>query len=255
MNQDPSKPQQLDQPTPAGLLLVDKQQGFTSMDVCAILRSRLRRAGPHVPKRIKVGHAGTLDPMATGLLIVLVGKATRLCNALMADTKVYEATIDLAHTSTTDDAEGELTAVAAPSPLPTREGIEKAIAAEFVGTIMQRPPNFSAINVGGKRAYDLARADKPVELAARPIRVDSFEVLEYAWPVLRVRVTSGKGTYIRSLARDLGRALNAGGMLTQLRRTRCGEFDIANAHTLDELPDPITQVDLLPMPALPPPVV
>jgi tRNA pseudouridine55 synthase len=228
-------------PTPAGLLLIDKQQGFTSMDVCAIIRTRLRRAG--APKRIKVGHAGTLDPMATGLLVVLVGKATKLCNQLMADQKQYEATIDLSRHSTTDDAEGELTPANVERP-PTLEEVRSAAAA-FVGTILQRPPNFSAMSIGGKRAYDLAREGKPVELAARPVRVDDFTIRSYDWPLLEVSITCGKGTYIRSLARDLGAALKTGGMLTALRRTRSGEFTLDNARTLDQLPEQLTGDDLV----------
>jgi tRNA pseudouridine55 synthase len=236
-------------PSPAGILLVDKPTGYTSMDICAIIRSRVRRGGPDIPKRIKVGHAGTLDPMATGLLIVMVGKATKLCDRFMADTKVYEADIDLSRTSTTDDAEGLITQLPVPPTPPPRQTIEQVIQASFTGTVMQAPPAYSAINIGGQRAYDLARAGRPVELAARPVRIDAFEVLDYAWPLLRVRITCGKGTYIRSLARDLGRALGVGGMLTALRRTQSGSYTVALARTLEQLPDPITQADLLPLPA------
>ena len=247
-------------PTPAGILLVDKSTGYTSMDVCAIIRSRVRRAGPPIPKRIKVGHAGTLDPMATGLLIVMIGKATKLCDALMADTKVYEATIDLSRTSTTDDAEGAITELPPPPEPPSPAAIQAVIHSAFTGAVMQTPPAYSAINIAGQRAYDLARAGRPVELAARPVRIDAFEVLDYAWPLLRVRITCGKGTYIRSLARDLGRALGVGGMLTALRRTQSGSYTVALARTLEQLPDPIRQSDLLPLadllpppPRLPPP--
>lgn len=234
---------------PTGILLVDKATGYTSMDVCAIVRSRLRRAGPHVPKRLKVGHAGTLDPMATGLLVVLVGRATKLCDALMADAKVYETTIDLSRVSTTDDAEGQVTEAPLPGPPPDAAQVQRAIDASFTGIIMQTPPAYSAINVGGRRAYDLARAGHEVTLAARPVRIDAFDVLEYRWPILRARITCGKGTYIRSLARDLGRALGVGGMLTQLRRTRSGDYTIDQARTLEQLADPLTQADLLPLPA------
>ena len=236
-------------PSPVGILLVDKPTGYTSMDICAIIRSRVRRGGPHIPKRIKVGHAGTLDPMATGLLIVMIGKATKLCDALMADTKVYEADVDLSRTSTTDDAEGLITPLPAPPTPPQRATIEQVIQASFTGTIMQAPPAYSAINIAGQRAYDLARAGRPVELAARPVRIDAFDIADYAWPLLRVRFTCGKGTYIRSLARDLGRALGVGGMLTALRRTQSGAYAVQHARTLDQLPDPITQADLLPLPA------
>jgi tRNA pseudouridine55 synthase len=229
---------------PSGLLLIDKQAGFTSMDVCAIVRGRLRRGG--APKRIKVGHAGTLDPMATGLLVVLVGKATPLCNRLMADQKEYEATIDLSHRSTTDDAEGQLTEVAV-SRVPTAEDVRRGAAA-FVGVIQQRPPDFSAMSIGGKRAYDLAREGKPVELSARPVRIDSIEIRSYDWPRLEIVVACGKGTYIRSLARDLGASQGVGGMLTALRRTRSGALGVGQARTLDQLPDQLGQSDLLPIP-------
>lgn len=233
--------------TPTGILLIDKQRGFTSMDVCAIIRSRFRRAGPHIPKRLKVGHAGTLDPLATGLLVVLVGKATRLCETFMASTKTYEAAIDLSHTSTTDDAEGVLTPVA-PTTIPTLDNLQRVAAASFTGVIMQRPPAFSAISVGGRRAYDLARANKPLDLAERPVRIDSFTVTGYHWPIAHATITCGKGTYIRSLARDLGASLGVGGMLSHLRRTASGHFAISQACTLDALPQTLAQANLLPIP-------
>jgi tRNA pseudouridine55 synthase len=210
------------------------------MDVCAIVRGKLRKGG--APKRIKVGHGGTLDPMATGLLVVMVGKATRLCDQVMVGEKEYEAVIDLAHNSTTDDAEGALTPVAGPAP---SEQAVRGTIRQFTGTIMQRPPQFSAMSVGGRRAYDLARAGQHVELAARPVEVHELSILHYKWPELAVRVRCGKGTYIRSLARDLGAALGVGGMLTALRRTRVGRFSLTEARTLESLPTPLTQADLL----------
>jgi tRNA pseudouridine55 synthase len=230
-------------PTPEGLLLIDKEAGHTSMDVCAIVRGCLRKGG--APKRIKVGHGGTLDPMATGLLVVMIGKATRLCEVLMAGEKEYEATVDLSQRSTTDDAEGELTAVPVQQP-PGEDGVIAAIA-RLTGTIMQRPPQFSAMSVGGRRAYDLARAGKHVELAARPVVVRDFELRRYAWPLLEVRVVCGKGTYIRSLARDLGGLLGTGGMLTALRRTRVGRFSVDNAVTIGAVPTPLLQAGLIPL--------
>ncbi len=229
--------------TPAGILVIDKDRGYTSMDVCAIVRGRLRRAG--APKRIKVGHAGTLDPMATGVLVVLVGRATRLSDSLMAGEKEYEAEIDLSATSTTDDAEGVVTPVDA-GPV-AREDVQRAAGA-LVGTILQRPPRVSAVHVGGRRAYDLARRGAAFELAPRPVVVHAFDVLDYTWPRARVRVACGKGTYVRSLARDLGVALGAGGMLTALRRTRVGAYTIAMARRLDDLPDRLTGEDLAPTP-------
>jgi tRNA pseudouridine55 synthase len=227
-------------PTPAGVLLIDKAPGFTSMDVCAIVRTKFRRGG--APKRIKVGHGGTLDPMATGLLVVLVGKATKMCEEVMVGEKEYITTLDLARTSSTDDAEGELRDVAVLEP-PTRAHIEKAIASQ-VGTILQRPPHFSAIHVGGQRAYDLARQGKLVELAARPVVIHSIEILRYEWPSLELRVVCGKGVYIRSIARDLGVALGTGGMLTALRRTRTGKWSLQGSRSVKSLPDTLGQQDL-----------
>lgn len=243
--------------SPSGILIVDKPKGFTSMDVCAKVRGRLRRGG--APKRVKVGHGGTLDPMATGLLVLLIGKATTLCDAIMAGVKEYDAEIDLSRRSTTDDAEGEVT----PNPccltegfVPPDDAAVRALLPRFVGTIMQRPPAFSALNVGGVRAYALARKGRPPELPARPVLVHEIELTSYAWPIARVRVVCGKGTYIRSLARDLGAALlgssgndSAGGMLTALRRTRVGRYSIADALTFESIPDPLREGDLRPIPS------
>lgn len=230
-----------DAPTPAGVLVVDKSGGYTSMDVCAIVRTRFRRGG--APKRLKVGHAGTLDPMATGVLVVLVGKATRMSDKMMLGEKEYEAEIDLSRRSTTDDAEGDVEEVSPAVAAPSEAGVREALRM-FVGEIMQRPPAFSALKVGGRRAYDLARAGKAVELAARPVVVHECRLDAYAWPIATVWVRCGKGTYIRSIARDLGGTLGGGGMLTALRRTRVGPWKIGMARRLDELPDVLTQADL-----------
>lgn len=231
-------------PTLAGLLIIDKQPRFTSMDVCAIVRTRLRRGG--APKRVKVGHAGTLDPLATGVLVVLVGKGTRLCETMMGAPKRYLTTIDLARLSTTADLEGEIRDVPV-NPPPDRHAVEHACAG-FRGVIQQRPHPFSAIKLGGKRAYDLARSGQELELPARPVRIDAIDVLDYEWPRLTLDVRCGKGTYIRSLAQDIGAALGAGGMLLSLRRTAVGPYTIDHARTLDELPGVLTQADLLPLP-------
>ena len=243
--------------SPSGLLVIDKPTGMTSMHVCRIVRRRLVNAG--APKRVKVGHGGTLDPLATGVLVVLVGKATKLCERIMAGRKRYIADVDLAHRSTTDDAEGELTEVAV-ARSPSREEIEAALAG-FMGTIMQRPPDYSAIKVGGKRAYKIARhqsrerklaeaerAETPipppppapaVPLQPRPVHVHSIALLEYHWPRLVLDITCGKGTYIRSIARDLGEAIGTGGMLTALRRTEVAPFALDEALTLEKVPDPL----------------
>lgn len=228
-----------------GLLLIDKPLRRTSMDVCASIRARFRRAG--APKRLKVGHAGTLDPLATGLLVVMVGRATSLCERFMADRKEYFTTIDLSCFSSTDDAEGERTGVDVTTP-PTRAAVDAAVAT-FVGVIQQRPPAFSAIKLDGRRAYDLARKGEHVELPARPVAIHALEVIAYQWPLLTLRVECGKGTYIRSLARDLGAAMGVGGMLTSLRRTAAGDFRVEQATALDQLPAMMTQADLTPIPA------
>lgn len=236
-----------DNPSPTGLLIIDKPLGKTSMHVCANIRARIRSAG--APKRIKVGHAGTLDPLATGVLVVLVGKATRLQDRFMAGRKRYTARVDLSSRSRTDDREGPVSPVEC-EPAP-RAAIETVIP-NFIGTIMQRPPAYSAMKVGGRRAYDLARkseteADMPV-LAHRPITIDSIDIVEYDWPILTLDIACAKGTYIRSLARDVGEQLNTGGMLDGLIRTQVGRYTLDHAHALDDLPSNLTQQDLLPIP-------
>ncbi len=228
--------------SPVGLLIVDKPLGPSSMDVCRRVKAHLRRGG--APKRVKVGHGGTLDPLASGVVVVLVGRAaTRLSDRIMQGTKVYETTVDLSCTSTTDDAEGERTPVEV-DHAPSLEDVVAACA-RWTGTVDQRPPAYSAIKVGGRRSYDLARKDQAVELAARPVRIDAIEVVRYDWPTLELLVTCGKGTYIRSLGRDIGAVMGAGGMLTALRRTRVGEFTLDRAISMDALPDPLTQSELL----------
>ena len=232
-------------PSPlSGLLILDKPTGYTSMDICAIVRRKLRKGG--APKRVKVGHGGTLDPLATGVLVVLCGKATPLCNVIMAGEKEYVTDVDLSRASTTDDAEGQITEIPSPTP-PTRERID-ALIPRFVGEIQQTPPDYSAIHVGGRRAYQIAREGGTPVLAARAVTVVSIKVIDYAWPILRLDITCGKGVYIRSLARDIGRELGVGGMLTALRRTRVGEFTIERAVALASLPEVMGQGDLLHIP-------
>ncbi|SEU42393.1 tRNA pseudouridine(55) synthase TruB [Nonomuraea wenchangensis] len=213
----------------SGLIIVDKPGEWTSHDVVARMR---RLAGTR-----RVGHAGTLDPMATGVLVVGVEKATRLLGHLTLTEKVYEATIRLGVTTNTDDAEGEITATASASGVAAEE-IRKGVEA-LTGAIMQVPPQVSAIKVNGQRAYKMARAGEEVELAARPVTVRAFDVLDVRAhdDVVDVDavVTCSSGTYIRSLARDLGAALGVGGHLTRLRRTRVGPYDLSLARTIDEL--------------------
>ena len=212
--------------TLSGLIIVDKPAGLTSHDVVARVR---RIAGTR-----KVGHAGTLDPMATGVLVVGIEKATKLLGYLTLTEKEYQATIRLGQSTTTDDAEGEPLESA---PRPIAEDELAAAVAELTGEIQQVPPKVSAIKVNGQRAYKLTRAGEAPELAARPVTVHEFaitavrEVSGFTDLDATVRCTSG--TYIRSLARDLGARLGTGGHLTALRRTRVGPYTEADARTLD----------------------
>ena len=223
-----------------GLLVVDKPLGVTSMDVVR----DVRRAGGHV----KTGHAGTLDPLATGVLICCIGSATRAVDALMGMTKVYETEIDLGAFTSTDDAEGERQVVEVATP--PGEARVRAVLDELIGEVEQTPPAYSAIKIGGKRAYKLARGGQDVQMPTRVVRIDRIELREYAWPRLAIRVTCGKGTYIRSLARQIGQKLGTGGYLTSLRRTAVGPYTIERAVALDRVPRPLTQADLLEAPAI-----
>ncbi len=215
--------------TEAGLVVVDKPSGLTSHDVVG----RCRR----IFSTRKVGHAGTLDPMATGVLVVGIERATKILGLLTATDKSYAATIRLGQTTTTEDAEGEVLQTVSASEV-TDDGIEAAVAA-LRGEISQIPSAVSAIKVGGKRAYQLAREGQTVELAARPVRIDRFEVCDVRRSAevidVDVEVDCSSGTYIRALARDIGEALGVGGHLTALRRTRVGRFGLDEARTLDEL--------------------
>jgi len=221
-----------------GLLVVDKPVGLSSMDVVR----RVRRAAGHC----KTGHGGTLDPLATGVVVCCLGRATKLVESLMAGTKVYEAVVDLSAFTPTDDREGPREEVVVTTP-PTRDMVDAACDA-LTGVIEQRPPAYSALHVGGQRAYELARRGEAVELPPREVRVDAMEVSGYDWPRLSLRITCGKGTYIRSLARDLGVKLGTGGHLASLRRTAVGRYTIEMAVGIDRLKEPILQGDLLGLP-------
>ena len=214
----------------SGVVLIDKPQGITSHDVV----SRTRKL---VGTR-KVGHAGTLDPMATGLLVLGVNASTRLLTYVVGLDKEYFATIRLGAVSTTDDAEGELSGAVDATTLATAtDDAITAGVARLTGPIRQRPSSVSAIKVDGKRAYALVRAGEEVELAERAVTVSEFDVLRIArgkWVDIDVRVVCSSGTYIRALARDLGTDLGVGGHLTALRRTRIGPFEVADALPLDE---------------------
>lgn len=213
----------------SGLVIVDKPAGWTSHDVVARLR---RLTGTR-----RVGHAGTLDPMATGVLVVGVGKATRLLGHLALTDKVYEATIRLGQSTDTDDAEGEITATA-PAGGVTDAALQAAVKG-LTGQIMQVPPRVSAIKVDGRRAYKMARKGQEVELKPRPVTVADFTVTAVRRHDDLIDVdaviTCSSGTYIRALARDIGAGLGVGGHLTALRRTAVGRFGLEQARTLEEL--------------------
>lgn len=227
----------------SGIVVVDKPAGFTSHDVVAVVRG--------IARTRRVGHAGTLDPMATGVLVLGIGRATRLLGHLTLTEKAYDATIRLGQSTVTDDAEGEITA------RPGVHGLERAAldaaVAGLTGDIMQVPAQVSAVKIDGRRAYRRVRQGEEVDLPARPVTVSTFAVDEVreltapdGTPVadLTARIVCSSGTYVRALARDLGAALGTGGHLTALRRTRVGPYGLADAHPLDELRRELTVLPL-----------
>jgi tRNA pseudouridine55 synthase len=192
--------------------------------------SRVKRL---IPRGVKIGHAGTLDPFATGVLLLLIGRATKSCESLMDQPKEYVTTIRLGATTETDDPEKPPQMTPGAAPIPRIE-IEKIIP-DFIGVIQQRPPIFSAMKIGGRRAYKLARSGQTVTLKPREVRVDEIDLLDYTWPDLKLRIACGRGTYIRAIGRDLGEKLGVGGYLTDLSRTRVGKYRIEDAQTLEGL--------------------
>ena len=223
-----------DGPAPDGLLVVDKPAGWTSHDVVGRVR-RLARTR-------KVGHAGTLDPMATGVLVLGIGRATRLLGHLALTDKSYDATIRLGATTVTDDAEGEVVETADASAV-TDEQLAAALAA-LTGDLQQVPSSVSAVKVDGVRSYARVRAGEAVELAARSVTVSRFALLERRGDDLDVVVDCTSGTYVRALARDLGAALGVGGHLTALRRTRVGPFGLDVSRTLEQAAEDLGVVPL-----------
>lgn len=250
------------------ILLIDKPAGWTSFDVVAKVRSELRKQmsneqlakddalamsddsmGPHrqssianvshiahgilpMKKKIKVGHAGTLDPFATGLLIVLVGKATKRADEFLKLDKTYEFTAKLGEVSTTGDTEGEITVNG--DDTPSKNAVLAALE-KFTGEITQIPPSYSAIKIDGKRAYKLAREGKKVEIPPRQVTVSRLQVAEYDYPYLKCVCDVSSGTYIRTLVEDIGKSLNTGAYCLELRRTRIGDHQIADAQSIDKL--------------------
>lgn len=208
-----------------GLLNINKPQGVTSRDVVNSVQRILRG--------VKVGHAGTLDPLATGVLVVCVGPATRLVEYVQRMRKQYSATFLLGKTSDTEDIEGQVMELAEP-PCPSRSEIEAALPA-FIGEIEQRPPAYSALKVSGRRAYELARKGRQVELQPRQITVHDITASRYAYPELELQITCGSGTYVRSLGRDLAQTLGTGAVMSALERTAIGGFRVEDAVAPDEL--------------------
>lgn len=230
-----------------GILLIDKPKGWTSFDVVAKVRSILRRDASEKLKaqsqkseeellapspKVKVGHTGTLDPLATGLMIVVIGKYTKRAEEFSKLDKVYEVAMRLGTTSTTADEEGEKTAVSDREPSP--EELEAALKA-FVGLLQQTPPIYSAMKVNGQRAYKLARAGKEVKLEPRNVEVYSIQLTDYRYPEVRFTAKVSSGTYIRSLVVDIGEKLGTGAYMTDLRRTRVGRYRLSEASSLEEV--------------------
>lgn len=211
-----------------GILLVDKPAGMTSFGVVARIRRVLTQKEG---KKVKVGHTGTLDPFATGLMILVIGQECKNAGNYSKLDKIYEATFRLGQTSSTGDPEGDITEVSIHQP--SRQDIEK-VAAQFTGEISQRPPIFSALKIAGQRAYKLAREGKPVDMPERTITVHSLEVVEYAYPELKIRTHVSSGTYIRSLGEDMGQALATGAYCTQLRRTAISKWAVTDANPLSD---------------------
>ena len=223
-------------------IYINKPYRMTSFGALAFVRTRVsRRVGV---RRVKIGHAGTLDPLATGVLILCTGKKTKEIERLQLNNKEYTATLQLGATTPSYDMEHEVDATY-PTAHITRELIERMLAG-FVGEIQQVPPQYSACKIGGDRAYDLMRKGKEVELKAKTVHIDSIDVIDFdpTTMQLSIRVSCGKGTYIRSLARDIGRALESGAYLTALCRTRLGGVRIEDCITIDDFPQWLEQQEI-----------
>jgi tRNA pseudouridine55 synthase len=212
------------------VLLIDKPSGMTSFGVVARVRRKLSQ---QLGKKAKVGHTGTLDPFATGLMIIVTGKECRNAGTYSKLDKVYEAGIRLGQTSSTGDPEGELTTVS--DIVPTLDDVNEALS-QFVGEIQQTPPIYSAIKINGQRAYKLARnggTAETIEMPVRTVTIYSLELVDYTYPEIKIRVHVSSGTYIRTLAEDLGKVLGTGAYCYQLRRTKIADFSIDDALQLD----------------------
>ncbi len=214
-----------------GILLIDKAKTWTSFDVVNYVRKLVATAEGKKPKQIKVGHTGTLDPLATGLLVLLVGKEyTRRAGEYTKLDKTYLVTMKLGETSTTGDEEGSKTIVS--DAVPDNDAL-RAVLLKFTGDIMQVPPQFSAMKINGQRAYKLARAGEVVNLEARPVKIYENRLIEYSYPIVKFVSRVSSGTYIRSLVEDVGSELGTGAYMSELRRTQVGDFALADATTHD----------------------
>lgn len=222
----------LENPSESGRILIDKPAGITSFGVVARVRRVLKQKLSK--KKIKVGHTGTLDPFATGLLVLLYGKETKNAMNLTKLDKVYEAEFTLGQISSTGDPEGEISDCS-DFKIPTLKQIQNEININFLGKIEQTPPAFSAIKIDGQRAYDLARKGADFKIPKRTVEILSFEILDYNFPTLKVRTHVSTGTYIRSLAEDLGDKLGCGAFCSKLRRIKIADFNISNAIELKDL--------------------
>lgn len=222
------------------ILYIDKPYGWTSFDAVKRVRGALTRRMQM--KKLKVGHAGTLDPLATGVMVVCTGRATKRIEELQAGVKEYVAEMALGATTPSFDMETKIDATY-PTAHITKELVENVLK-QFVGTISQVPPAFSAIKVDGKRAYESARKGKEVELKPKTLVIDEIELLEFSPQKINIRVVCSKGTYIRALARDIGEALGSGAYLTALRRTRVGDARIDDCLSIDQIAELIRTVDI-----------
>lgn len=216
-----------------GILLIDKPADWTSFDVVNYVRRLVARAEDKKTKNVKVGHSGTLDPFATGLLVLLIGKSyTSKANSFLGLDKTYEITMKLGQTSSTGDPEGDLTPVS-----DTKSSLSEInnVIAKYRGQIEQTPPRYSAIKVDGERAYKLARANKEFEIKPRQVEIKKLEVISYNYPEVKLISLVSSGTYIRSLVEDIGKDLGVGAYTLELRRTTVGKFKLSEAHKLPNL--------------------
>lgn len=222
------------------ILYIDKPLRFTSFDVVNKIRYTLCRTLK--VRKLKVGHAGTLDPMATGVMIVCTGRSTKQIEEFQYHDKEYVATLRLGATTPSYDLEKEIDAYY-PTDHITREKVEEVLQ-QFRGTIDQIPPSFSAIKIGGVRAYEMARKGRDVELKPKTLVIDEIELLDYSMPYITIRVVCSKGTYIRALARDIGQALQSGAHLTALKRTRIGDVTLDKCLSLEDFPQWLSQQEI-----------